>query len=58
MGKAKKKMQQGFSAIALQLLHIVEAFVVTVHRNEVIVCAAFNHASFVQDVNLIGILDG
>ena len=51
-------MQQGFSAIALQLLHIVEAFVVTVHRNEVIVCAAFNHASFVQDVNLIGSLDG
>ena len=42
----------------LQLLHVVEAFVVAVFGDEFIVLAAFNYLTFVDDVDDVGILDG
>ena len=42
----------------LQLLHVVEAFVVTVFGDEFVVLTAFDYFTFVEDVDDVGVLDG
>ena len=44
--------------VFLQLLHVVEPFVVVAEPNEFIVCAALNNMSFVQHIDAVCILDG
>lgn len=44
--------------VFLQLLHVVEPFVVVTEPNEFIVCAALNNMSFVQHIDAVCILDG
>ena len=43
---------------SLQLLHVVEAFVVAVEGDELVVLAAFDYLAFVEDVDNVGVLDG
>ena len=42
----------------LQLLHVVEAFVVAVAGDEFVVLAAFDDFAFVEDMDDVGVLDG
>lgn len=44
--------------VFLQLLHVVEPFVVVAEPNEFIMCATFNNMSFVQHIDAVCILDG
>ena len=43
--------------LPLKLLHIIEALVVAVQSDELVVCAALHNLSFVEHTNLVGVFD-
>ena len=59
MGNGAPLLAYGVSVLFfLQLLHVVEPFVVSAEGEQFVVSAAFNDASFVEHAYFVGILDG
>ena len=47
-----------FQSSTSQLLHVIEVLVITVDGQQLLMCAALHDATFVQDADFVGILDG